>query len=437
MGFDGGETGTIAFEDETGTIIESSGGLVLIAKEGIRLESMTGIAVQGMSDIMALHSEGKSSLCINGSVDMLGTATGMSGSACRSYAPFDDAPKEGEFDWGGFARNLVMGLAVGAACIALAVFLPGIGVAAAGALFGAGMGAISASIAGAVNDYSAGNVRSLKEAAKDMEISMRAGAFTGAVGAVFPAVNWLGEGLINAGSGIVTRTMYALTDDDMPWKKKAEYIFDWKQVGVDFATGVVMHFAFKGITRLITGKKTVAEGVSKTNFENEVPRSGEEWDAFLKEKYGSENVIWESKSGSGSKQIIQNRYPNELQAGKRFNYAIENGKVHIENGIHNVNFVIDMDGNLHLGQGHSFLANGMDVQAAGTLKVNSQGYVRAISNGSGHYTPTVEQGRMFPSLLNDLGIRTKNAWLELGDHSLTPSGYVDLTKSSTIIEQLK
>ena len=120
------------------------------------------------------------------------------------------------------------------------------------------------SIAGAVNDYFAGNVRSLKEAAKDMKISMRTGAFTGAVGAVFPAVNWLGEGLINAGSGIVTRTMYALTDDDMPWKKKAEYIFDWKQVGVDFATGVVMHFAFKGITRLITGKKTVVEGGSGT-----------------------------------------------------------------------------------------------------------------------------------------------------------------------------
>ena len=41
------------------------------------------------------------------------------------------------------ARNLVMGLAVGAACIALAVFLPGIGTVAAGARFGAGMGAIS------------------------------------------------------------------------------------------------------------------------------------------------------------------------------------------------------------------------------------------------------------------------------------------------------
>ena len=33
-----------------------------------------------------------------------------------------------------------MGLAVGAACIALAVFLPGIGTVAAGALLGAGMG---------------------------------------------------------------------------------------------------------------------------------------------------------------------------------------------------------------------------------------------------------------------------------------------------------
>ncbi len=93
-----------------------------------------------------------------------------------------------------------------------------------------------------------------------------------------------------------------------------------------------------------------------------------------------------------------------------------------------------MDGNLHLGRGYSFLANGMDGRAAVTLKVNRQGYVRAISNASGHYTPTVEQGKMFPSLLNDLGIRTKNAWLELGDYSLTPSGYVDLTKTSTIIE---
>ena len=125
MGLDGGETGKITFEDETGTTIESNGGLVLMAKEGIRLESMTGIAMQGMSDIMALYSEGASSFCVNGSVDMLGRRTSLAGTVYQGYDPFEDVPQKGEFDWGGFARNLVMGLAVGAACIALAVFLPG------------------------------------------------------------------------------------------------------------------------------------------------------------------------------------------------------------------------------------------------------------------------------------------------------------------------
>ena len=133
-----------------------------------------------MSDIMALYSEGASSLCVNGSVDMLGMRTGLAGTVYQGYDPFEDVPQKGEFDWGGFARNLVMGLAVGAACIALAVFLPGIGTVAAGALFGAGMGAISASVAGAVSDYSSGNVRSLGEATKDMVISMITGAITGA-----------------------------------------------------------------------------------------------------------------------------------------------------------------------------------------------------------------------------------------------------------------
>ena len=248
MGLDGGETGKITFEDETGTTIESNGELVLMAKEGIRLESMTGIVMQGMSDIMALYSEGASSLCVNGSVDMLGMRTGLAGTVYQGYDPYEDAPQKGEFDWGGFARNLVMGLAVGAACIALAVFLPGIGTVAAGALFGAGMGAISASVAGAVSDYSSGNVRSLGEATKDMVISMITGAITGAIGAAFPSMKWFGEGLIDVGSGILTRGMYALLNPDMSTEEKLAYVFDLKQMGVDFITGVAMHFAFKGVS---------------------------------------------------------------------------------------------------------------------------------------------------------------------------------------------
>ena len=139
-----------------------------------------------------------------------------------------------------------MGLAVGAACIALAVFLPGIGTVAAGALFGAGMGAISASVAGAVSDYSSGNVRSLGEATKDMVISM----ITGAIGAAFPSMKWFGEGLIDVGSGILTRGMYALLNPDMSTEEKLAYVFDLKQMGVDFITGVAMHFASKGVTAI-------------------------------------------------------------------------------------------------------------------------------------------------------------------------------------------
>ncbi len=140
----------------------------MLAKEGIRLESMTGISVQGVSDIMALYGAGTSSLCVNGSVDMMGALTGLGGSTYRNYAPYADAPEEGEFDWGGFARNLVMGLAVGAACIAMSLLLPGIGTIAAGALMGAGIGAVSASVAGAVGDYSSGNVRSTEEVIRDV-----------------------------------------------------------------------------------------------------------------------------------------------------------------------------------------------------------------------------------------------------------------------------
>ena len=112
-------------------------------------------------------------------------------------------------------------------------------------------------------------------------------------------------------------------------------------------------------------------------------------------------------SGNNSKQTLRNRYPGEHQSGTELNYTLENEKIYVENGIQDVNFVVDMDGKVIIGQGHSFLAKGMDVQAVGTLKINHQGYVRRITNGSGHYIPTVEQGKNFPRILNDAGVRTK------------------------------
>ena len=254
MGLDGGETGKITMEDMSGTLLESSGSLLLLAKEGIRLESMTGIAVQGMSDIMALCGAGTSSLCVNGSVDMTGGLTGLGGSTYRNYAPYADAPEEGEFDWGGFARNLVMGLAVGAACIAMSLLLPGIGTIAAGALMGAGMGAISATVAGAVGDYSSGNVRSTEEAIRDVAIAAISGAITGAVGVKFPGMNRLVEGGVDTTVATVERAAYAALDGDMTLEEKLAYIFDPGQMAVDFVTGVFIGEMLDGMMAGIQNK---------------------------------------------------------------------------------------------------------------------------------------------------------------------------------------
>ena len=250
MGLDGGETGKITFEDETGTTIESNGELVLMAKEGIRLESMTGIAMQGMSDIMALHSEGASSLCVNGSVDMLGRLAGISASKYTGYPPYDDAPKEGEFDWEGFTRNLAIGLGVVAVCAigaAISIATLGAGSILAGAFIGAGIGALSTTAMKAGEEISTGNVRSAGEALRDVGISAASGFITGAFGAKFPGAHRLTEGVVDTAVSAGERLAYAVFDDSMSWDEKWAYAFDPGQMVADFVTGVVIGEILDGI----------------------------------------------------------------------------------------------------------------------------------------------------------------------------------------------
>ncbi|VYU15114.1 Uncharacterised protein [Roseburia intestinalis] len=250
MGLDGGETGKITFEDETGTTIESNGELVLMAKEGIRLESMTGIVMQGMSDIMALYSEGASSLCVNGSVDMLGRLAGISASKYTGYPPYDDAPKEGEFDWEGFTRNLAIGLGVVAVCAigaAISIATLGAGSILAGAFIGAGIGALSTTAMKAGEEISTGNVRSAKEAFRDVGISAASGFITGAFGAKFPGAHRLTEGVVDTAVSAGERFLYAVFDDSMSWEEKRAYAFDPGQMVADFVTGVVIGEFLDGI----------------------------------------------------------------------------------------------------------------------------------------------------------------------------------------------
>ena len=251
MGLDGGETGKITFEDETGTTIESNGGLVLMAKEGIRLESMTGIAMQGMSDIMALYAEGASSLCVNGSVDMLGRLAGISASKYTGYPPYDDAPKEGEFDWEGFTRNLAIGLGVVAVCAigaAISIATLGAGSILAGAFIGAGIGALSTTAMKEGEEISTGNVRSAGE-----------------------------------------RLAYAVFDDSMSWDEKWAYAFDPGQMVADFVTGVVIGEILDGIMAAIQNRLRSIfanyDAAMREAFE-----SGTEADLFLPDEFYNKNL---------------------------------------------------------------------------------------------------------------------------------------------------
>ena len=245
-------TGCIRTNGSTceGTTIESNGGPVLMAKEGIRLESMTGIAMQGMSDIMALYAEGASSLCVNGSVDMLGRLAGISASKYTGYPPYDDAPKEGEFDWEGFTRNLAIGLGVVAVCAigaAISIATLGAGSILAGAFIGAGIGALSTTAMKAGEEISNGNVRSAKEAFRDVGISAASGFITGAFGAKFPGAHRLVEGAVDTAVSAGERLAYAVFDDSMSWDEKWAYAFDPGQMVADFVTGVVIGEILDGI----------------------------------------------------------------------------------------------------------------------------------------------------------------------------------------------
>lgn len=46
----------------------------------------------------------------------------------------------------------------------------------------------------------------------------------------------------------------------------------------------------------VGGVVKASESGSKTNFDNEIPRSGSEWNEYLKEKYGADNVHWNINS---------------------------------------------------------------------------------------------------------------------------------------------
>ena len=90
----------------------------------------------------------------------------------------------------------------------------------AGAFIGAGIGALSTTAMKAGEEISTGNVRSAKEAFRDVGISAASGFITGAFGAKFPGAHRLVEGVVDTAVSAGERYLYAVFDDSMSWEEK-------------------------------------------------------------------------------------------------------------------------------------------------------------------------------------------------------------------------
>ena len=104
--------------------------------------------------------------------------------------------------------------------------------------------------------------------------------------------------------------------------------------------------------------------------------------------------------------------------------TIENGKILVKGTplharkVHynedRIDFVVKLDGNIHFGVRHQNLAkvagDKHKVLAAGTLDVK-YGRIKNIDNLSGHFLPSVEETKNFPTLLRHNGLDLKGAKL--------------------------
>ena len=117
----------------------------------------------------------------------------------------------------------------------------------AGAFIGAGIGALSTTAIKVGEEISTGNVRSAKEAFRDVGISAASGFVTGAFGAKFPGAHRLAEGVVDTAVSAGERLAYAVFDDSMSWDEKWAYAFDPGQMVADFVTGVVIGEILDGI----------------------------------------------------------------------------------------------------------------------------------------------------------------------------------------------
>jgi len=125
---------------------------------------------------------------------------------------------------------------------------------------------------------------------------------------------------------------------------------------------------------------------------------------------------FEISNGTASYPTISNK--GVIQTDGNLLGKLENGQfVPVGNAqaAGTMDYVVMQNGEILLGSKHTFLSQGEDVLAAGTVKfnVNGNGTLSDISNASGHYLPTPGEGMNFLRLFKSKGVDTQNTFLSI------------------------
>ena len=377
MGLYSGQLGRLCLDDLTGASLTSGKNLILYAKGDIRLDSGKVIDMETLSGIFTeALAAATSSMCVNGRFDYLSAGTLLKGSTYLRYDPFDDAPKEGKFDWGGFFNNLAFGLKVAAvfAAFALAAITAGAAAIVVGAFVGAAIGAFATTVRISVEDFNSGNVRSESDARWEIGIATVSGAITGALGAS-QQFGRLTLGAINTLLNASGRTILFMATEDMTPSEALKCAFDPRVLVIDFVVGVVISYVVDGILGFLSGKGSSLP-------ENDAGRL-----------YSVDPSMFPDDEMAG---VLQNgEYINNPTA-TNINDYISEGSNYLGNK--NMNgqymYVIDTEGNIIIGtrggqrMPHPTLIGGSNplVQAAGIIEIRG-GKIYSINNASGHYKP--------------------------------------------------
>ena len=258
--------------------------------------------------------------------DALGEQGILCGTEFHNYPPYDDAPEAVEiaqFSWGQWALNLIIGAAITAVFVGAAIATAGTSVILTGALVGAAVGAGVATAAIAVSDAKSRTNRSTLDAIFGVAGGALLGATAGASIAAAPFAAEFYTPLINAqlaiwgieganiGIGVVTTGFLGITGLNALFTANNVVAMN---SGYDFLGSTALFQNHPNIymglqlvtavasmnvlgTGLMVESSATQQSKSEQNtdrYSSKTPVTAEEWEADFKERYGEQNVTWET-----------------------------------------------------------------------------------------------------------------------------------------------